>query len=89
MSKADFGKTVMPYLIMALLVVGGGATAWGIFGALDSGKNSMSSSLQEASAPTGPVLERRAGGEAFESEEHERGERRESEEHGRGERDDD
>jgi hypothetical protein len=87
MSKADFGKTVMPYLVMALLVVGGGATAWGIFGALGNGKNSGSPSLQEASATPGPALERRAGGEAFESEEHERGKRRESEE--RDERNDD
>jgi hypothetical protein len=86
MSKADFGKTVMPYLVMALLVVGGGATAWGIFGALGNGKNSVSPS-QEASVTSGPALERRAGGEAFESEEHERREPRESEE--RGERDDD
>jgi hypothetical protein len=88
MSKADFGKTVMPYLIMALLVVGGGATAWGLFGALGNGKNSASP-RQEASAAPSPALERRAGGEAFESETQERGERRESEEHERGERDDD
>ncbi len=85
--KADFGKTVMPYLIMALLVVGGGATAWGILGALDSDKNSVN--RQEASATPAPALGRRVAGEAFESEEHERGERRESEEHKRGERDDD
>jgi hypothetical protein len=88
MSKADFGKTVMPYLVMALLVVGGGATAWGIFGALGRGANAVSP-RQEASAIPAPALERRAGGEAFESEEYERGERRESEEHERGERDDD
>jgi hypothetical protein len=89
MSKADFGKTIMPYLIMALLVVGGGATAWGIFGALGNDKNSAP--RQDASARSGQVLERTARGErgeAFESE-HERGERGESEEHERGEKDDD
>ncbi len=90
MSKADFGKTVMPYVVMALLVIGGGATAWGIFGALGSGKNSADSGTavdnarQEALATPGRTLER---GEAFESEEHERGERGEREE--RSGRDDD
>ncbi len=88
MLKADFGKTVMPYLILALLVVGGGATAWGIFGALSRGTNAVSP-RQEVSATPGPALERRAGGEASELEEHERGERGESEEHKRGERDED
>jgi hypothetical protein len=87
MSKADFSKTVMPYVVMALLVIGGGATAWGIFGALGSGKNSaasrttVNSSRQEAAATPGKSLER---GEAFESEEREEGVR-----HERGERDDD
>jgi hypothetical protein len=86
MSKADFGKTVMPYLIMALLVVGGGATAWSIFGVLGSDKNSVT--RQDVSATSSRALERRAAGNAFESK-HERGERGESEEHERGERDDD
>jgi hypothetical protein len=84
MSKADFGKTVMPYLIMALLVVGGGATAWGIFGALGNDKNSVA--RQDVSATSSRAPERRAAGNAFESN-HERGERGESE-HEQGERDD-